>query len=83
MQVVAPDQNASYAYASELLRRIRSVPGIADARIQQAFSYPQINVDVDRSLADLVGMTQKDVADSLLVTLSGSGQIKPHFWLNH
>jgi multidrug efflux pump subunit AcrB len=58
------------------------VPGIADLRIQQVFNYPQINVDVDRTLAAEVGLTQRDVANSLLVTLSGSGQIKPNFWLN-
>jgi multidrug efflux pump subunit AcrB len=58
------------------------VSGIADLRIQQAFDYPQINVDVDRSFAGLVGLTQRDVANSLLITLSGSFQVKPNFWLN-
>jgi multidrug efflux pump subunit AcrB len=82
VQVVSPDQEASFAYATDLLKRIRLVPGIADPRIQQAFDYPQINVDVDRSLAGIVGLTQRDVADSLLITLSGSGQVRPNFWLN-
>jgi len=82
VQIVGPDKYANYAYAADLLKRIRTVPGIVDLRIQQAFDYPQINVDVDRSLARLVGVTQRDVADSLLITLSGSGQVKPNFWLN-
>ena len=82
VQVVGPDQEANYAYAQGLLKRIRLVPGIADLRIQQAFDYPQINVDVDRSFAGIVGLTQRDVADSLLITLSGSGQVRPNFWLN-
>ncbi len=82
VQVVGPNREASYAYATGLLKRMRPLPGIADLRIQQAFDYPQINVDVDRSFAGLVGLTQKDVADSLLITLSGSGQVKPNFWLN-
>jgi multidrug efflux pump subunit AcrB len=82
VQVIGNKQQANYAYATELLKRIRAVPGIADARIQQAFNYPQINVQVDRSLAGEVGLTQRDVANSLLVTLSGSGQVKPNFWLN-
>jgi multidrug efflux pump subunit AcrB len=82
VQVIGDRREANYAYATNLLKRIRAVPGIADARIQQAFNYPQIKVDVDRSLADEVGVTQKDVADSLLVTLSGSGQIRPNFWLD-
>ena len=65
-----------------LLKRIRMVPGIADLRIQQVFNYPQINVRVDRTLAGEVGITQRDTANSLLVTLSGSGQVQPNFWLN-
>ncbi len=82
VQVIGNNQAASYAYATELLKRIRTVPGIADARIQQVLNYPQINVDVDRTLAGEVGLTQRDVANSLLVTLSGSQQVHPNFWLN-
>jgi multidrug efflux pump subunit AcrB len=82
LQVIGNNQKANYAYATDLLKRIRTVPGIADLRIQQVFNYPQINVDVDRTLAGEVGLTQRDVANSLLVTLSGSGQVKPNFWLN-
>src|ERR1700677_4711265 len=82
LQVIGNNQQANYAYATELLKRIRTVPGIADLRIQQVFNYPQINVAVDRTLAGEVGLTQRDVANSLLVTLSGSGQVRPNFWLN-
>jgi CzcA family heavy metal efflux pump len=82
VQVIGRNQTANYAYATDLLKRIRQVPGIADLRIQQVFNYPQINVDVDRTLAAEVGLTQRDVANSLLVTLSGSGQVQPNFWLN-
>ena len=82
VQVIGNNQKANYAYATDLLKRIRTVPGIADLRIQQVFNYPQINVEVDRTLAGEVGLTQRDVANSLLVTLSGSGQVHPNFWLN-
>jgi multidrug efflux pump subunit AcrB len=82
VQVIGSNQKANYAYATDLLKRIRQVSGIADLRIQQVYNYPQINVDVDRTLAAEVGLTQRDVANSLLVTLSGSGQVKPNFWLN-
>jgi multidrug efflux pump subunit AcrB len=82
VQVTGNNQAANYAYATDLLKRIRTVPGIADLRIQQVFNYPQLNVDVDRTLAGEVGLTQRDIANSLLITLSGSGQIKPNFWLN-
>jgi len=82
VQVIGSKLKENYAYATDLLKRIRQVPGIADLRIQQVFNYPQINVDVDRTLAGEVGLTQRDVANSLLVTLSGSGQVQPNFWLN-
>ncbi len=82
VQVIGNNQKANYAYANNLLKKIRQVPGIADLRIQQVFNYPQINVAVDRTLARQVGLTQRDVANSLLVTLSGSGQVHPNFWLN-
>ena len=82
VQIIGHDQKANYAYATDLLKRIRAVAGIADLRIQQVFNYPQINVDVDRTLASEIGLTQRDVANSLLVTLSGSSQVHPNFWLN-
>jgi multidrug efflux pump subunit AcrB len=82
VQVIGNNQKANYAYATDLLKRIRMVPGIADLRIQQVFNYPQINVNVDRTLAGEVGLSQRDTANSLLVTLSGSGQVQPNFWLN-
>ena len=82
LQIIGNNQVANDAYANELLKRIRKVPGIADLRIQQEFNYPQIRVDVDRSLASEVGLTERDVADSLLVTLAGSSQVAPTFWLN-
>ena len=82
IQIIGHDQKADYAYATALLKRVRTVPGIADLRIQQVFNYPQLNVDVDRTLAGQVGLTQREVANSLLVTLSGSIQVQPNFWLN-
>src|SRR5208282_2496326 len=82
VQVIGNNQKANYAYATGLLKRMRTVSGIADLRIQQVFNYPQLNVDVDRTLASEVGLTQRDVANSLLVTLSGSAQVHPNFWVN-
>ncbi len=82
LKVIGKKQEANFAYASDLLRRIRRVPGIADARIQQVFDHPQLDVDVQRTLASEVGLTERDVANSTLVSLSGSGQVAPNFWLN-
>ena len=58
VQVTGNNQSANYAYATDLLKRFREVPGIADLRIQQVFNYPQMNVDVDRTLAGEVGITR-------------------------
>jgi CzcA family heavy metal efflux pump len=82
VQIIGNNQKANYAYAIDLLKRMRTVSGIADLRIQQVFNYPQINIDVDRTFAGQVGLTQRDTGNSLLITLSGSQQIQPNFWLN-
>ena len=82
LQVVGHDIPANRAYADRLLARIARVPGVADARIQQAFNEPTLRVDVDRQLASLVGVSEKDAATSLLDTLAGSIQTAPTFWLN-
>jgi len=65
-----------------MLQEVERVPGIADARIQQAFDYPEFDVAVDRTKAAQGGYTQRDVANSLLNSLSGSFQITPMFFLN-
>lgn len=80
--VVGPDQAATSRYANRILNQIARVPGVVDARIQQQYDYPELYVNVDRSLAQLVGLTQADVADSVLDALSGSFQVAPNFYLN-
>jgi multidrug efflux pump subunit AcrB len=82
LQVAGKDLAADRKYANTVLARIRQIPGIADARIQQAFQQPTLNVNVDRSLTSLVGLTEKDVATAMLTTLSGSSQSAPTYWLN-
>jgi multidrug efflux pump subunit AcrB len=82
VQVMGPDGEANMAYARKLLREINKVSGVADARIQQAANYPQLQVDVDRTHAEQLGITERDVTNSLMVTLAGSGQVAPAFWLN-
>ena len=82
LQIRGPNLAANYAYAQELLRRLRHVPGLADARIQQSLSGPGFDVDVDRTRAQYVGMTERDVTSSLAVNLAGSSQAAPTFWLN-
>ena len=55
---------------------------MTDLRIQQDFNQPTLQVDVDRTRASALGFTQRDVANNLLISLSGSGQTAPTFWLN-
>ncbi|MDQ7979195.1 efflux RND transporter permease subunit [Paraburkholderia sp. SARCC-3016] len=82
IQVVGRNVQANRVYAAKLLSRLRSVPGLADARIQQPADLPRIFIDVDRTRAQQAGFTQSDVACNLLITLSGSQQTTPTFWLN-
>ncbi|MEJ0077601.1 MAG: efflux RND transporter permease subunit [Alphaproteobacteria bacterium] len=82
LQVRGPDLQANYQYATELLRRLRHIPGLADARIQQSLNSPGFTVDVDRTRAQYVGVTERDVTNSMVVNLAGSGQVAPTYWLN-
>jgi multidrug efflux pump subunit AcrB len=82
VQITGYNVEANRAYANKLLDKLRQIPGAADLRIQQAYDYPQINVNVDRSNAQQVGLTQLNVASNLLVSLSGSFQTAPTFWLD-
>jgi len=82
VQVIGSKMEANRAYAEKILPRIARIPGIADARIQQAFNAPTFNVDVDRTRAQIVGVSERDGAQNLQDTLAGSIQTAPTFWLN-
>ena len=82
LQIRGNNLNANYTYATRLLNLIRRIPGVADARIQQSPSNPTFNIDVDRTRAQYVGLTERDVVNSLTVNLSGSGQVAPTYYLN-
>jgi multidrug efflux pump subunit AcrB len=82
IQIVGRDVKGNRAFANRLLDKIRRVPGLVDARIQQPADLPFIDVNVDRTKALQAGFTQRDVATNLLITLSGSQQTTPTFWLN-
>jgi multidrug efflux pump subunit AcrB len=82
LQIRGPSLTNDFAYAEKLLRALRHVPGLVDARIQQALNYPAFDVDVDRTRAEYVGLTERDVANSMVVNLAGSSQVAPTYWLN-
>jgi len=82
IQVVGNDLEANRQFADKLLARVKTVSGTSDLRIQQTFDQPKLHIDVDRTKAANIGFTQREVASNLLVTLSGSFQTSPSFWLN-
>jgi multidrug efflux pump subunit AcrB len=82
IQIDGADVESNRAVADKMLEQIRHVPGITDVRMQQDFDYPKFHVDIDRTKAAEGGYTPRDVANSLLVSLSGSFQTTPTFFLN-
>jgi CzcA family heavy metal efflux pump len=82
IQIVGYGVAANRAFADKLLERVKQVRGTVDLHIQQPFDQPYLHVDVDRTKAQQVGFTQRDVANNLLVSLSGSFQTTPEFWLD-
>src|SRR5256886_16449626 len=73
---------ADREFANKLLEEIKYVPGTVDLRIQQPSDQPYLHINVDRTKAEQVGFTQRDVASNLLISLSGSFQTAPTFWLD-
>src|SRR5579871_2131678 len=82
IQIVGNDLAGNRAWAERVLDRVKTVAGTADLRIQQPFDNPALKIDVDRTKALQMGLSQRDVATSLLSATSGSFQTSPSFWLN-
>jgi multidrug efflux pump subunit AcrB len=82
VQILGNDLAANRALADRLVQKVRAIPGAVDVRIQQASDYPKLQVDVDRTKAQQLGLTQLNVASDVLVSLSGSFQTSPSFWID-
>ncbi|HXZ79492.1 MAG TPA: efflux RND transporter permease subunit [Terriglobales bacterium] len=82
IQVTGYNLEANRQFADKLLSQVREVPGTADLRIQQPFDQPKLHIWVDRTKAEEIGFTQREVAQNLLISLSGSFQTSPTFWLD-
>ena len=82
LQVMGPNKEANTAYANLLMKDLLKIGGLADVRIQQANNYPMLSIEVDRSRAKKVGITERDVTNSLVTNMAGSGQVAPSYWLN-
>jgi multidrug efflux pump subunit AcrB len=82
IQVVGRDLEGNHAWANEVLQQIRSVPGTADLRIQQPFNEPYLNMRIERTKAQQLGFSALNIAQNLLISLSGSFQTSPTFWVD-
>src|SRR6202000_211916 len=82
VQVVGVDRAGNLKIAQELNRQMKGIPGIADVHIHQISDYPTLHVDVDRVKASEVGLTQQVATNSILVSLSGTTQVTPNYWVN-
>jgi CzcA family heavy metal efflux pump len=82
VQVVGADQQTNYQIAQQLRDQVAHIPGAVDVNVHQVVNNPSLLVDIDRTRADQLDLTEKQIADDLLVSLSGSGQTAPNFWLN-
>ena len=82
IQIRGANLQANFEYANVLLKEIRRIPGLADARIQQSAKSPVFEVNIDRTQAQNLGVTPRDVTNNMVVNLAGSSQVAPTFWLN-
>jgi len=82
IQVIGRNVTANRQFAENLMNQLKFVAGTVDFRIQQPFNYPMLHMEVDRTKASQVGFTQRDVAQNLLIALSGSTQTAPSYWLD-
>jgi multidrug efflux pump subunit AcrB len=82
LQVVGRNAEANYQVARRLMERISRIPGAVDVHVHQVVAQPELRINVDRTRAAQLGLTQRDVTSSMLISLSGSGTFAPNFWLN-
>jgi multidrug efflux pump subunit AcrB len=82
IQIMGREVEGNHQFAEDLMRQLNKINGIADLRIQQPFNQPKLHINVDRTKTMQAGFTQRDVAGNLLVSLSGSFQTSPSFWLD-
>jgi multidrug efflux pump subunit AcrB len=84
LQVIGPigSEDKTEAFARELADRVKSVPGAVDIHMAQVSNVPQLRVDIDRAEAQQAGLTEKDVAGDVLVSLSSSVVVAPSYWID-
>ncbi|MFZ1136172.1 MAG: efflux RND transporter permease subunit [Candidatus Korobacteraceae bacterium] len=82
IQITGADMQKNYVIGQQIANRVRQIPGTADVHVQQMLTLPTLDLQIDRTKVTQVGMNARDVAQNVLVSLSGSFQTAPNFWLN-
>src|SRR6202522_421819 len=82
VQIIGADMDSNYDIAQQIANKMRHIPGTADVHVQQLLSLPTLHMDIERTRCTQVGLTARDVATSPLISLSGSFQTSPNYWLN-
>jgi CzcA family heavy metal efflux pump len=82
IQIAGMNRDVTYEMANKISQRVRKIPGVEDVHLHQVVNVPKLHVQVDQTRARELGLTQQDVANSLLVSLSGSGQVQPNYWVD-
>jgi CzcA family heavy metal efflux pump len=82
IQLIGPNEKANFQLAEQITNRLQHIPGAVDVHVQQVRSYPAIFLNIDRARVQSIGISQQDVANSVLLTLSSSSTVTPSFWVN-
>jgi multidrug efflux pump subunit AcrB len=82
VQIAGLNRKVNYEMATEIADRLRNIRGVQDVHLHQVMNVPKLHIEVDQTRASELGLTQQDVANSVLVSLSGSGQIQPNYWVD-
>jgi multidrug efflux pump subunit AcrB len=82
IQISGLNRQANYDMAADIAQRIKQLRGVQDVHLHQVMNVPKLHVEVDQTRARELGLTQQDIANSVLVSLSGSGQVQPNYWVD-
>src|SRR6202789_951248 len=82
IQVSSMDMNAAHAIATQIAQQARALPGVGDVLVPQDVDYPALKIDIDRERASELGLTAKELVDTLITALTSDGMIAPSYWID-
>jgi multidrug efflux pump subunit AcrB len=82
IQVRSMDLHGAHAIATDIARQVRALPGVSDVLVPQDVDYPSLQIDIDRERASELGLSAKEVVDSLITALTSNGMIAPSYWID-